>query len=714
MSKNKKQINSLLIDKITNLFSQNHKAQLNYKQIAKALGDIGIENKKYILPVLYKLCSQQVIIEVTKGKFKISPKYVSKLKEIGPFIIGTVDMKQTGKAYIINDDFLEDILIKQNNTKNALHNDKVKVRLFPKRKHQKLEGEIIEIIERKNKSYVGTFKTHKNFAFVLPDIKSMPQDIFISKDDFNNAKDGQKVVAEITEWPENAKNPFGRITKVLGDPGVNEVEINAILEQYGLPTTFSDKIEDEAKKLSDKITFEEIKKRKDFREITTFTIDPVDAKDFDDAISLKEDSRGNWEIGVHIADVSHYVISDTLLDKEAYSRATSIYLVDRVIPMLPEVLSNGLCSLRPNEDKLTFSVVFTINKNYKILNYWIGKTIINSDRRFSYEEVQEIIDSGRGEFKNEISVLNDIAKHIREKRFKNGSISFEKKEIKFRLDKDSKPIETYVVEHNDSHKLIEEFMLLANKTVAEYIGKPENNKTPKTFIYRIHDIPNPEKLQSFKEFVAKFGYNLKTDKRLDISKSLNNLLEDIQGKGEENLISTLAIRTMAKAEYSVNNIGHYGLAFDYYSHFTSPIRRYPDLMAHRLLFAYLNGSNSFPSAQFEEKCKHSSDMEKLAQEAERDSIFYKQIEYLSSKVGLEFEGVISGVSKWGIYVELKESKCEGIIKLNDLNDDFYYLDEDNYQVIGHNKKTKYKLGDTINIIIKKADIYNKVLEFGLV
>jgi ribonuclease R len=714
MSKNKQTIKNELKDKITNLFAQNIKAQYNHKQIAKALGNYGLEHKKYVLPALYKLCSEQILIEVTKGKFKISPKYLAKQKTFGPFIIGTVDMKQTGKAYISTEEALEDILIKSNNTNKALHNDKVKVRLFPKRNNQKLEGEIIEIIERKQTTYVGTFKTNKNFAFVLPDSKSMPQDIFISKDDFNNAKDGQKVVAEITDWPENANNPFGRVTRVLGDPGVNEVEISAILEQYGLPVLFPEKVVSNATNLSDKISNDEIKKRKDFRDVVTLTIDPVDAKDFDDALSLRKDDKGNWEIGVHIADVSHYVTPDSDIDNEAYARATSIYLVDRVIPMLPEVLSNGLCSLRPNEEKLTFSVVFTFNDTFKLLDTWIGKTIINSNRRFIYEDVQTIIESGEGEYKDEIKTLHEVAQNLREKRFKNGAISFDKKEIKFRLDENSKPIEAYVVVNNESHQLVEEFMLLANKTVAEFIGNPKKPILPKTFIYRIHDIPNPEKLQAFKEFVAKFGYHLKTDKRIDISKSLNSLLEEIQGKGEENLISSLAIRTMAKAEYSVSNIGHYGLGFDYYSHFTSPIRRYPDLMAHRLLYEYLNGANSFPSAIYEEKCKHSSDMEKLAQEAERDSIFYKQIEFLSTKVGLEFEGIISGVSKWGIYVELKENKCEGIVRLSDLSDDFYYLDEVNYQVVGQNKKQKYKLGDTVNIVIKKADIYNKVLEFGII
>ncbi len=713
MSKNKQKIKSQLKKEIIKYFLSNYKNTYNYKQIAKALGDYAIEHKKFILPLMYKLCSEQVLFEVTKGKFKLSPSYLAKKKKIGPVIEGIVDMKQTGKAYIISDETLEDVLIKHNNTNQALHGDTVKVRLFPKRNKQKIEGEIIEILIRKYSTFVGTIQMHKNYAFLIPDVKSMPKDIFISPDDLSSAKNGEKAIAKITDWPKNANNPFGKIIKVLGYPGNNEVEITSIIEQFNISRNFDKNVLNECSGLSENIDKKEISSRKDFRDTLTFTIDPADAKDFDDAVSYKIDKSGNYEIGVHIADVSYYVKPNSLIDKEAYSRATSIYLVDRVIPMLPERLSNEICSLRPNEDKLTFSVVFTFNKNFKLLKTWIGKTIINSNKRFSYDDIQEIIDAKKGLFYSEIDIINNIAKHFRNKRFKNGSINFDRQEIKFKLDEKSVPVEAYAVEHNDSHKLIEEFMLLANKTVAEFIGNPKKDSKPKTFIYRVHDIPNPEKLQSLKEFVLKFGYKIKTDRRINISKSLNDLLDNIQGKGEENIIETLAIRTMAKAEYSTKNIGHYGLGFDYYSHFTSPIRRYPDLIVHRLLYSYLNNSNSASSDKYEEQCKHCSDMEKLAQEAERASVFYKQIEFLSSKIGYEFKGIISGVSKWGIYVELVENKCEGIVRLDDLHDDFYYLDEDNYQVIGNNTKRKYKLGDSLNIKIKKADIINKVLEFSI-
>lgn len=714
MTKNKEIIKKQLKEKIINFFLSNTNKQYNYKQIAKSIGDIGIENRKHITTILYKLCSEEIIFEVTKGKFKISPAYLSKKKKIGPFITGKVEMKQTGKAYIISEELLEDVLIKQNNTKNALHEDKVKVRLFPKRKNEKIEGEIIEIIERKISTYVGIIKLSKHFAFVLPDNKSMPYDIFIPKEEIKTAQEGQKVVAEITEWPDHAKNPFGRIIKILGTPGENEVEISAIMEQYNLPMEFPDNVTNFANKINKEINPSEIKKRKDFRNKTTFTIDPYNAKDFDDALSVDYLKDGNIEVGVHIADVSHYVDSNNILDKEAYERATSVYLVDRVVPMLPEVLSNDVCSLNPKTDKLTFSAVFIFNKDFKLLKKWFGKTIINSNHRFTYEDVQEIIDSSSGNYNKEILLLNSIAKHYRDKRFKNGSLAFDRKEAKFKLDENGKPLDIYFSEQNDSHKLVEEFMLLANRTVAELIGNPGNNKKPNTFVYRVHDIPNPEKLNALKDFVSKFGYTIKTDKRTNISKSFNTLLEQIQGKGEENLIESLTIRTMAKAEYSVNNIGHYGLGFDYYTHFTSPIRRYPDLMVHRMLFSYLNNTGNFEENLYEEKCKHSSDREKLAQEAERDSIKYKQAEFLSTKIGQEYDGIISGVSKWGLFVELVENKCEGLIRLSDLDDDFYYLDEDNYQVIGHNTKKTYKLGDDLRVIIKSVNIFKKEIDFKLV
>ena len=706
-----KSIKENLTDKIRDLFIKDPRSKLNYKQIAKRLPEADHKYKKFVNGLLYRLAKENFLIEVYKGKFVLNPLEQEKMKTIGPFITGIVDMKQTGKAYIITEDLVEDVRIAPNNTHKALHGDKVKVRLFPKRKNAKTEGEIIEIIKREKTRFVGTIQRHKNFAFLIPDNKATPVDIFIPLEELNGAKEGQKAVAEFTEWPDNAKNPFGKIIEVLGDPGVNEVEMHAILAEYNLPSKFDDKIEKAAEEISDIIDEKEIKERRDFRDILTFTIDPFDAKDFDDAISFEKIDEDNYRIGVHIADVSHYVKENSVLDEEAYERATSIYLVDRVIPMLPERLSNYICSLRPDEEKCTFSVVFDMNQKGRISDTWIGKTIIKSNRRFAYEEVQEIIESEKGEFSGEITVINNIAREIRKKRLKNGAIAFDKKEVKFKLDDEGKPLEVYFKEQKDAHKLIEEFMLLANKAVAEKIGKVKGNQKPKTFVYRIHDIPNPEKLNSLSEFVSKLGYKMKTDTRKNISQSFNSLLEKSAGKGEENLIETLAIRSMAKAEYSTQNIGHYGLAFDYYTHFTSPIRRYPDLLVHRLLHAYSNNANSFPQEIYEEKCQHSSEMESRAQNAERDSIKYKQVEFLSDKIGQEFEGVISGVSKWGIFVEIVENKCEGMIRLRDLSDDYYYLDEDNYQVVGYNTKKKLKLGDPIMIRIKSADFQKKEIDF---
>jgi ribonuclease R len=713
MKNSNKELKKELTEKIKQLFLENPRSKFNYKQIAKKLPEAEQKEKKFISGLLYHLAKEDFLIEVYQGKFVLNPRELEKIKSVGPFITGKVDMKQTGKAYIITDELLEDVRISSNNTQKALHGDIVKVRLFPKRKSSKTEGEIIEVIKREKTRFVGKIEIHQKFAFLVPDNKATPVDIFIPLELLNGAKEGQKAVAELTEWPDHAKNPFGKIVQVLGNPGENEVEMHAILAEYNLPAKFENKVEKEAEKIPDVIGEKEINKRKDYRNILTFTIDPFDAKDFDDAISYELLDENIFRIGVHIADVSHYVQENSVLDQEAYDRATSIYLVDRVIPMLPERLSNHICSLRPNEEKCTFSVIFDMTEKGRIIKTWMGKTLINSNRRFTYEEVQEIIENGKGEFADEIMTINNIAKTVRSKRMKNGAIGFDKKEVKFKLDDAGKPIDVYFKEQKDAHKLIEEFMLLANKAVAERVGKASGNTKPKTFVYRIHDIPNPDKLSNLSEFVSKLGYKMKTDTRKNISQSFNNLLSHSQGKGEENLIETLAIRSMAKAEYSTQNIGHYGLAFDYYTHFTSPIRRYPDLMVHRLLHAYLNNAGSFPQEPYEEKCQHSTDMEKRAQEAERDSIKYKQVEFLSDKIGQEFKGVISGVSKWGIFVEIIENKCEGMIRMRDLSDDYYYLDEDNYQVIGNNTKRKFKLGDEIMIRLKAADFQRKELDFEL-
>lgn len=712
--KKKEKIKSDLKKTIVSLFESAPSQLYNYKQIAKSLGEMGQKHKKYVSGLLYSLAAEGVLIEAYKGKFKLSPAYVEKQKRIGPFITGRVDMKQTGKAYVITDDLLDDVRISSNNTGYALHDDLVKVRLFPRRKGKKIEGEIIEVLERSKTRFVGIVEITNNYCFLLPDNKSMPVDIFIPKEHMQGVLSGEKAVAEITEWAAPSKNPFGKIVEVLGTPGNNDVEMHAILAEYGLPSKFENDVEKEAEKIPDSISEKDLSGRRDFRNITTFTIDPADAKDFDDALSVEAVADDNWEIGVHIADVTHYVLPGSRIEQEAIERATSIYLVDRTIPMLPEKLSNNICSLRPNEDKLCYSVVFTMNKNARILKTWIGKSVIRSDHRFNYDEVQEIIELGNGRFYGAIVLLNRFAKIIRKKRMQAGAIDFDRQEVKFKLDSSGKPLEVFFKEQKDAHKLIEEFMLLANKAVAEKIGRPKSKKRPKTFVYRVHDIPNPEKLNTLANFVEKLGYKIKTDTRKNIASSFNRLLKATQGKGEENMIETLTIRTMAKAEYSTVNIGHYGLAFDFYTHFTSPIRRYPDMMVHRLLYLYEQGGTSSSQEYYEELSKHSTKMEILSQEAERDSIKYKQVEFLSDKVGEDFEGLISGVSKWGIYVEIKENKCEGMIRMRDLDDDYYYLDDENFRVVGYNNKREFKLGSSVRIRIKRADLFKKELDFVLV
>ncbi len=714
MASKKEEIKKQLKQSALSLFESSPRQVFNYKQVAKALGNMGKEHKKYISGLLYSMAKDGFLVEAYKGKFKLSPAHIEKQKTIGPFITGRVDMKQTGKAYVITEELLDDVRISSNNTGFALNGDIVKVRLFPRRKNQKVEGEIIEVLKRTKTRFVGIVQLTGRYAFLLPDNKSMPIDIFISPDHLNGAKEGQKAIAEIIDWSAPSKNPFGKIVEVLGEPGNNDVEMHAILAEYDLPSKFDAAVEKEAADIPEQISQKEIAARRDFRHITTFTIDPPDAKDFDDALSLKKLDDSSWEIGVHIADVTHYVKPGTLLEEEAQSRATSIYLVDRTVPMLPEKLSNLVCSLRPNEDKLCYSAVFTMNDQARVLKKWVGRTIINSDHRFAYDEVQDIIEAGEGPYVSEIATLNDLAIKLRKKRMRAGAIDFDRQEVKFNLDEDGKPLNVFFKEQKEAHKLIEEFMLLANRTVAEKIGKVRAGQKAKTFVYRIHDIPNPEKLNTLATFVEKLGYKIKTDTRNNIATSFNKLLKDSHGKGEENMIETLTIRTMAKAEYSTQNIGHYGLAFDFYSHFTSPIRRYPDMMVHRLLSAYEEGKPSANQELYEDLCRHSSEMEQKAQEAERESVKYKQVEFMSDRIGEEFDGLISGVSKWGIYVEIKENKCEGMVRLRDMEDDYYYLDEDNFRVIGNNKKREYKLGSPVRIRIKRADFLKKELDFELV
>ncbi|RKE00273.1 ribonuclease R [Marinifilum flexuosum] len=698
---NRKSLENLIVG----IFSNNPEKTFNYKQVSRQLEIKEIGVKQLVVGILYDLTDLDFLHEVSTGKFKLKSK-------IG-HITGTVDMTARGAAFIVSDDLEEDVFVSQANLNRALHGDVVKVYLYARRKSKQPEGEVVEIVKRKKTTFVGIIEISKNYAFLISDSRQMPYDIFLPLTKLNGAQDGEKAIVQITEWPRKSKNPVGQVVNVLGKPGENDTEMHAILAEYDLPYQFPEKVNEAAELISDKITEEEIALRRDFREITTFTIDPHDAKDFDDALSLRKLENGNWEVGVHIADVTHYVKKGSIIEKEAFDRATSVYLVDRVVPMLPERLSNGVCSLRPNEEKLTFSAVFEMNDKAEVLDTWIGRTVINSDRRFTYEEAQQVIETGEGDFKEEVLCLDRLAKILREKRFKKGAIDFDRYEVKFDIDEKGKPTRVFFKESKDSNKLIEEFMLLANKKVAESVGRVAKGIKAKTFIYRTHDQPNPDKLNSFNQFIRKFGYGIKTANAKAISTSLNNLLHDVKGENIQNLVETLAIRSMAKAEYSTVNIGHYGLHFDHYSHFTSPIRRYPDMMAHRLLEKYANGSKSVNADKYEEFCQHCSEMEQKAANAERSSIKYKQVEFMQDHLGQEFEGTISGVTEWGFYVEIDENKCEGMVSIRELEDDFYEFDEDNYCIVGRHHRKIYQLGDKINIRVAKANLVAKQLDFVL-
>jgi len=680
--------------------------QFNYKQLAERFGIDDLAGRQLINTVLYEMVASEMITEEQTGKFKLKIK-------VG-YITGTVDLTSKGFAYIVSEDVVDDVFVSQKNLNHSLNGDKVKVYLYAKKKSSQLEGEVVQIIERSKDTFVGTIEISNTYAFLMPVSRNMPYDIFIPFKSLNGAQNGQKVIVRLTEWPQKAKNPVGEVIDILGFAGDNTTEMHAILAEFDLPYKFPDGVEQFAENIPIEITAAEIAKRKDFRKITTFTIDPVDAKDFDDALSIQQLKNGNWEIGVHIADVTHYVQASDTIDKEAYERATSVYLVDRVVPMLPEVLSNNVCSLRPNEEKLCYSAVFEIDENANIINQWFGKTIINSDKRFTYEEAQTILENKEGILSAELLKLDELAKKLREFRFKKGAIAFEKAEVKFKLDENGKPLSIYYKEAKDSNRLIEEFMLLANRKVAELIGNPKEKGTAKTFVYRIHDKPNTDKLNSFAGFIKKFGYKIKLTSSKAIASSINQLLLDIHGKKEQNVIEALAIRSMAKAVYSTNNIGHYGLAFDHYTHFTSPIRRYPDMMVHRLLDKYLKNEKSENLEVFEQRCKHSSEMEQRAAEAERSSIKYKQVEFLKDKIGVEYDGVISGVAEWGIYVELEENKCEGLVPVRDMTDDYYVFDEENYCIIGRHTKKKYQMGDKIRVELTKANLSKKQLTFKLI
>ncbi len=681
---------------------------LNHKQLSSGLHFTTRKQKDDLIKAVSQLAQKNQIVEVSPGKFKLNIQDNTE--------VGIIDFTSSGSAYVLVEGYDNDIFIPQGKTKNALEGDLVQLLITPK-KGGKTEGSILKVVQRSKTRYVGVLDMAEGgkYGFVIVDNNAIHVDIYIPKEKLNNAEDGDKVVVDIVDWPEDTDSPFGKVVQVLGKPGEHEVEIHAILAEYGLPYDFPPEVEQEAQDLDTSIQPDEIKRRRDMRDITTFTIDPADAKDFDDALSIQKLENGNWEIGVHIADVSHYVKPGTLLDEEAYNRATSVYLVDRVVPMLPEVLSNFACSLRPNEEKYTFSAVFEINDEAKVLKSWFGRTVIYSDKRFAYEEAQEIIEGKEDPLKDEIQTLDRLAKILRDKRLQNGAIAFDKLEVKFNLNEENEPVGVYFKESKDANHLIEEFMLLANRKVAEFVGYNAKTDEPtnKTFIYRIHDDPNPDKLQSLKIFVKQFGYSIELDGRKKITSSLNKLLKDVHGKGEENVIETLTMRTMSKAIYSTDNIGHYGLAFDYYSHFTSPIRRYPDVIAHRLLQHYLDKKKSPKSDPYEDNCLHCSERERLAADAERDSIKYMQVKYMENYLDQEMYGVISGVTEWGIYVEIPETRAEGLIRLRSIPGDHYEFDEKNYAIVGQRTKKIYQLGDTVRVKLIEADLKKKQLDFEL-
>jgi ribonuclease R len=704
--KARKQVKQELEKAIISFFEKNPKRLYNYKQAAAQLGISDTFTRKIVEEIIDKLERNEFIKEVEIGKYKYNGV---KINEGG--VTGTLSVAGTGVGFVTVEGMDEDIFIHSSKLGNALNGDVVTVKLQsnPKR-GKRAEGIITSVVFRKKTRFVGVIQKSRDFAFLISDDAKIHVDFFIPLNALNEANDGEKVIAELVEWDKQDKNPTAKVVQVLGDPKDKNVEILSILANAGFDSTFDKEITKAAESISKEITTEEISKRRDFRNITTFTIDPLDAKDFDDALSVETLPNGNYSIGVHIADVTHYLVPGSIIDHEAIRRATSVYLVDRVIPMLPEVLSNELCSLRPKEEKLCFSVVFELTKEAEIMNTWFGKTIIYSDQRFTYEQVQEIIEKQEGDFKDELLLLNDLAKKIRTKRIKSGSILFNKIEVKFHLDEKRMPVGVYFKEQKDAHKLIEEFMLLANKSVALFVNN--RKEEPKTYVYRVHDKPDMDKLNNFNQFITKFGYKLNMN---DISSSLNKLLIDVKGKGEENLLETLAIRSMAKAYYSTKNIGHYGLSFTHYSHFTSPIRRYPDVIAHRLLYQYLQNENlkNIKEDEIEALCKHSSEMERSAAEAERDSTKFFQVIYMSDKIGKTFEGIVSGVTEWGMFIEIVENKCEGLIRLQNIPGDYFMFDEKNYRVVGRKTGRAFWLGDKVMVRIKEANLEKKQLDFEL-
>ncbi len=698
---------SEMSERLISLFHTKPNETFSLKQLSGSLNLTTHPLKMLCADIIAEMVEDDFLQEVEKGHYK--------LNDHGLIMTGVFQRKSNGKNSFIPDDGGETIFIAERNSAHAMNNDKVKIALFAKRKKQNPEGEVIEIIERANDTFVGTLKVDKFYAFLLTENRTLANDIFIPKDKLKGGKNGDKAVVKVTEWPEEAKNPIGQVIDILGQAGDNTTEMHAILAEFGLPYVYPKNVETAAEKIPAEISEADYSEREDLRNVTTFTIDPKDAKDFDDALSIRLIKPGLWEVGVHIADVTHYVKEGGVIDKEAEKRATSVYLVDRTIPMLPERLCNFICSLRPNEEKLAFSVIFDMNEKGEVKDARIQHTVIKSDRRFTYEEAQKVIETGEGDYKEEILELNKLAQILRKQRLASGAIDFDRVEVKFEIDETGKPLSVYFKESKEANKLIEEFMLLANRTVAEKIGKVPKNKKPKVFPYRIHDLPDPDKLENLNWFINRFGYKIRTSgSKAEVSKSINRLLDDIKNKKEQNLVETVSLRAMQKARYSTHNIGHYGLAFDYYTHFTSPIRRFPDMMVHRLLTRYLAGGRTAQETKYEELCDHSSEMEQIAANAERASVKYKQVEFMGERLGMEFDGVISGVTEWGLYVELNENKCEGMIPMRDLGDDYYDFDEKNYCLIGRRHHKKFSLGDPVTIKVARANLEKKQLDFALV
>ncbi len=692
---------------ILNLFREFPNNKYSLKYLASVSGGATKEGRRETLEVVTRLFNEGVIEECAREKYRLTPNHL-------PHYEGVADMTSGGSVYVKVEELEEDIYVNQRNSSNALDSDRVEVVVTHRGRDGKMEGEISRVIERSRKPYIGVAEVGIHQIFVRADSRKMPMDIYLSKRTYPDVKDGEKVVVRIADWQAGSKSPSGELIERLGMAGDNDTEMHAILAEYELPYHFDPSIEQAAESLDSRVTEQEIASRRDFRDTVTFTVDPADAKDFDDALSVKKLRDGVWEIGVHIADVTHYVRPHSTIDDEAIERGTSVYLVDRTVPMLPERLSNELCSLRPNETSLCFSAVFTLNENLDLLEEWFGRTVIHSDRRFSYAEAQEVIETGKGDYAEEVTTLNRLAQALRAKRFKDGAISFDREEVRFQLDESGKPIGVYFKEQKESNQMIEEFMLLANRRVAEFCGqrKSESGRpVERTMIYRVHDVPSEEKLERFRQFIVRFGHAFKATKGRAIAKEMNKLFKEIKGTSEENAVSTMAVRSMAKAFYTTDNIGHYGLAFPYYTHFTSPIRRYPDMMVHRLLARYLAGGKSADKAELEEQCAHASEREVVAAEAERASIKYKMVEFMKEHIGDEFMGHVSGLTEWGIYVELDETHIEGMSFLRDIQGDLFQFFEDQYEVIGRSTGIRMTLGSPVRIRVKRADLQKRQLDF---